>query len=134
MYYFIAPMVGWLTSGVLKFAINYFRFGKKAKEKIGNGGFPSTHTTIVVTTVSCIGFQEGIESPGFGLGVAFAFIVIIDAMGLRRAVGKHAAHLNKLNGDIVYRESMGHNKYEVFGGICLGIILGAISKFLLGDL
>ena len=50
MVFAVAPFIGWLVSGCLKFAINYIRFGKDAKSRIGNGGFPSTHTTIMTTT------------------------------------------------------------------------------------
>lgn len=63
---------------------------------VGNGGFPSTHTTVMVTTVFSIGLQEGFTHPVFGLGVAVTFIIMFDATGLSRAVSNHAAALNEL--------------------------------------
>jgi acid phosphatase family membrane protein YuiD len=133
MIYFLAPFIAWLVAGCMKFVVNYMRFGSEAKERIGNGGFPSNHTTIMVTTVMLIGFREGFDTPSFGLGIAITFIVIIDAMGLRRHVGYHAKSLNEiLNRDsqIPYpkkhRESMGHKKIEVLGGIILGSILAFV--------
>lgn len=126
--YFLAPFIGWLVSGSCKFMINYIRYGKEAKQRIGNGGFPSTHTTVMTTTVMLIGFQDGFFTPIFGLGVAITYIVIIDATGLRRAVGLQAAALNQLQerkeGQHLHRESMGHTRTEILGGLVLGTILG----------
>jgi acid phosphatase family membrane protein YuiD len=126
MLYFLAPFIGWLVSGCTKFAVNYLRYGKEARARIGNGGFPSTHTTIMTTTTILIGWNEGFTSALFGLGVAITYIVIIDATGLRRSVGRHAAALNKLDDEANHRESMGHTKLEVLGGICLGGIVGTL--------
>ncbi|MGG2479262.1 divergent PAP2 family protein [Brevibacillus borstelensis] len=150
MLYALAPFIGWLVSGTVKFFINYLRFGKEARSKIGNGGFPSTHTTVMVTSIALIGLREGFDHPVFGLGVAVTFIVIIDAMGLRRAVGKHAEALNRMatapyqsvsaESSVAadspasvakpLRESMGHTKGEIVGGIVLGVLLAKLLHVL----
>ncbi|USG65611.1 divergent PAP2 family protein [Brevibacillus ruminantium] len=152
MFYAVVPFIGWLVSGSIKFLINYLRFGKEARAKIGNGGFPSTHTTVMVTSIVFIGLREGFDHPVFGLGVAVTFIIIIDAMGLRRAVGKHAAVLNRMTvehhpvsveltpsatSDVPalpatkpLRESMGHTKGEIVGGVVLGILLAKLLHLL----
>jgi uncharacterized protein len=135
MPYFLAPFIGWLVSGVFKFIINYYRFGADAKNRIGNGGFPSTHTTVMTTPTMMIGLNEGFFSPIFGLAVAITYIIIIDATGLRIHVGKHAARLNKVaesNGESLkkLRESMGHTRLEVFGGLVLGILLGTVLSYI----
>lgn len=128
--YGLAPFIAWFIAGVLKFAINQIRFGS-AKERIGNGGFPSNHTTIVTTTAMLIGFREGFGSALFGLGAAVTFIVIIDATGLRRHVGRHAQRINSFAEDGPrMRESMGHNWIEVLGGLALGTILGYLLSLL----
>ncbi|GMK38396.1 membrane protein [Paenibacillus sp. CCS19] len=122
--YFIAPFIAWLVAGSMKYAVNQIRYGN-AKERIGNGGFPSNHTTIVTTTIMLIGWKEGFASPIFGLGTAILFIVIIDATGLRRYVGMHARHLNEMRPDgSRLRESVGHNAVEIGGGLVLGALLG----------
>jgi len=135
MAYLLAPLLGWLASGSLKFAINFLRYGREATSRIGNGGFPSTHTTIIATVTFLIGFREGFDDPIFALGVGVGFIVIIDALGLRRAVGRHAEFLNRIGRaavvegpPVTLRESMGHNRLEVAGGLTVGIALAwAIS-------
>ncbi|QDP41600.1 divergent PAP2 family protein [Radiobacillus deserti] len=127
MPYFLAPMIGWFTSGCLKFIINYLRFGKDARHRTGNGGFPSTHTATVSSPVLLVGMGEGWFSPAFGIGVAFLLIVIIDATGLRIAVGKQAGVLNLLTVNHekreIMRERMGHTKLEVLGGLLVGLLV-----------
>lgn len=128
--YAIAPFVAWLCAGILKFIINHIRYGN-AKARIGNGGFPSNHTTIMTTIVMLIGFREGFNSALFGLGAAITFIVIIDATGLRRHVGRHAERINMLHQEgPLLRESMGHTRIEVLGGLVLGSILGYLLSLI----
>lgn len=133
-YYFIAPIIGWFVSGTIKYIINYFRYGGKAKEHIGTGGFPSTHTTVITTPTVLIGLNEGFTSPVFGLAVAVMIIVVMNATGLRREVSKHAAAINKIaeknnnckNTFWKLRESIGHSYIEIIGGLILGIILSLV--------
>ncbi|MDQ0215257.1 acid phosphatase family membrane protein YuiD [Oikeobacillus pervagus] len=130
--YIITPFLAWLIAGTLKFIINYIRFGKEALSLVGNGGFPSTHTTVVASELMLIGFREGFTTPLFGLGLTFLFITIIDAKGIRRTVGKHAETLNEhvFNGKKKLRERQGHNRVEIMGGLGLGILIGYIMSVL----
>lgn len=126
--YALVPIMAWFVAGSLKFMINYIRFQKQAVNLIGNGGFPSTHTTIVSSTVFLIGLSEGFSSPVFGLGVAVLMITVIDALGIRRAVGKQASAINRYimtedNSQPVLRERQGHSPTEVLGGLMLGFLL-----------
>jgi len=134
-YYFIAPIIGWFVSGTIKYIINYFRYEGKAKEHIGTGGFPSTHTTVITTPTVLIGLKEGFTSPIFGLAIAVMIIVIMNATGLRREVGKHGKMLNKIINNeksnsedsfIKQREKIGHSWAEIIGGLVLGVVLGLI--------
>ena len=133
MPYFIAPFIGWLASGCLKFFIHYLKYGGEATKHMGNGGFPSTHTATASSVIFLIGLGEGWLSPIFGLGVGFLFIVIIDATGLRIAVGKQAAAVNRMhtnNKDYEpLRERMGHTLIEILGGLAVGLIVSIILSF-----
>lgn len=131
MIYILLPFIAWITAGSLKFFINTLRFGKNAKSMIGYGGFPSTHTTIVSSAVFLVGLMEGFNTPIFSMGISFLLLVIIDAHGLRNKVGNQAKILNKLQNDIVLRESMGHQWYEIVGGLCVGFILAYITYVLI---
>jgi len=101
---------------------------------MGNGGFPSTHTATVSSIVFLIGLGEGWLSPIFGLAVAFLFIVIIDATGLRIAVGKQAAAVNKMNEGVdsykILREKMGHTRIEILGGLIVGFTVSLVLYWL----
>ncbi|MEK8131064.1 divergent PAP2 family protein [Paenibacillus filicis] len=133
---FLAPFLGWLCSGILKYILNFVKYGAKARSMVGNGGFPSTHTTVAVSTTAAIGFSSGIDSGLFALGVAFSFIIIIDATGIRKALGEHAKNLNHINSssNVVFkthRESQGHTRTEVLGGVGLGVIVGYMTSLFL---
>src|SRR5699024_1061658 len=104
MPYFLAPFIGWFVSGCLKYAINSVRFGRHASyDYAGYCGIASTHTSTIAIVIFLIGLGDGWLSSVFGLGVGVLFIIIIDATGLRRAVGKQATLLNK-----VYKEDPEH--------------------------
>jgi len=130
--YLLLPFVAWFTAGSVKFIVNSVRHRSLAFAQIGYGGFPSNHSTIVSSVVTLIGLQEGITHPAFGVSLAVAFIVIMDAISLRREVGLHATILNKLKGSegTELRQSIGHTRLEVFSGVCLGVALGFLVYLL----
>ena len=127
--YLLAPFVGWVASGGTKFLVHCVRERRLAIDLIGTyGGLPSTHSTIVTTTAALLGFKAGIGSPAFGVAMALCVIVIMDATGLRRHVGRHASSLNKLlGGQRDHRhlhERVGHHRTEVLAGCALGVLCG----------
>lgn len=77
-----------------------------------------------------IGFDQGWGTPIFGLGVALTYIVLIDAVGIRRAVGEQAQWINKLTRENAatveagLRERQGHTRLELLGGLAVGTLLG----------
>lgn len=130
MKYILLPFVAWVLAGCTKFVVNYLLHGAQAKRLIGYGGFPSTHTTVLSSVVFFAGFNEGFCTSVFSLGLGVLLILIIDAHGLRRKVGKQAEIINQLQekiyGDKFYplRERMGHSWLEIAGGLGLGFFLG----------
>jgi acid phosphatase family membrane protein YuiD len=123
------PLMAWVASGTVKFVVNSIRYGKEAMRLVGNGGFPSTHTSVVSSITMLIGLTSGWNSPLFGLGVALTCIVMIDALGVRRAVGETAKRINALSRQIMaqqyaeLRERQGHTKTEVLGGLVVGTLV-----------
>ena len=82
-----------------------------------------------------IGKTQGINSPIFALAVMFAFVVMYDAAGVRRAAGKQAKLLNKLvetpglsNIQVQEKlvEVLGHTPMQVIVGAAIGVIVGLI--------
>lgn len=132
--YLITPFLAWLVAGCLKFLINSIKAKQLAFGLIGYGGMPSNHSAIVSSMVALIGFKEGVSVPAFGVALTLAFIVMLDANSLRRAVGKHAVAINKLaKNDPEYqllRERMGHTKFEILGGVVVGCLVGFVVSLL----
>ncbi|MCC3865326.1 divergent PAP2 family protein [Terrisporobacter petrolearius] len=100
-----------------------------------SGGMPSSHSSFVTSLSTVIGIQKGFDSVEFVICVVFALIVMYDASGVRRAVGKQAAILNKIVEDLqnkkhieheTLKELIGHTPKEVILGAILGIVVGAI--------
>jgi len=100
-----------------------------------SGGMPSSHSSFVTSLSTVIGIHKGFDSAEFVICVVFALIVMYDASGVRRAVGKQAAILNKIVEDLqnkkhieyeTLKELVGHTPKEVILGAILGIVVGAI--------
>ncbi|MEW6370678.1 MAG: divergent PAP2 family protein [Pseudomonadota bacterium] len=126
--YLITPFLTWLVVGPIKFLINSARQRRWAFNLVGNGGFPSNHSSVVTSMATLIALREGMGHPAFGVAVTLAFIVMIDANSLRQHVGRQAAAINRLAVDVtghqILRERMGHTLVEIAGGIVTGIGMG----------
>ena len=95
------------------------------------GGMPSSHAAGVMGLSTSVGLINGFSSVEFAIALGFAFIVMYDAAGVRRAAGKQAACLNKIINDIYkqelkeaggkLKELLGHTPLQVFMGAIFGI-------------
>ena len=134
--FLIVPILTWFCIQVFKVVWDLFTTKKfNFKRILGAGGMPSSHTAIVVSLSVMIGKEFGFDSPIFALSTIFAFIVMYDAAGVRRAAGKQARLLNKIVetpglSDIEVQERLvevlGHTPFQVIVGAMIGIIVGAI--------
>ncbi|MBM7561563.1 divergent PAP2 family protein [Fusibacter tunisiensis] len=129
----IAAFIAWFIAQFLKVLITFviekeFRFERLH----GSGGMPSSHTSTIVAASTAIGLLEGWETPFYGLSLIMAFIVMYDASGVRRSVGKQAKIINDIIKDIYkhkhleeehLKELVGHKPTEVAVGAILGIII-----------
>lgn len=134
--YLYVPILMWL--GIQTFKVIYDLVTTKKfnfKRILGAGGMPSSHSAVVTSLATLIGKNEGITTPIFAVAVIFAFVVMYDAAGVRRAAGKQAKLLNKLvetpglTGVQVGEklvEVLGHTPTQVFVGAAIGIIAGLI--------
>ena len=105
------------------------------KRILGAGGMPSSHSAVVCSLATMIGKDNGTNSAIFALAVIFAFVVMYDATGVRRAAGKQAKLLNKIIespnlSQVEFQEKLvevlGHTPTQVFVGAIIGIIVGLI--------
>ena len=96
------------------------------------GGMPSSHAAGVMGLSTTVGLINGFNSVEFAIALGFAFIVMYDAAGVRRAAGKQAACLNRIIMDVYkqelkeaggkLKELLGHTPLQVFMGAIFGII------------
>ena len=134
--YLVVPFATWFFIQLFKLIYDLVTTKKfNFKRILGAGGMPSSHSAVVVSLATKIGKSQGITSPIFGLAVIFAFIVMYDAAGVRRAAGKQAQILNKivqtpgLTGVEVtekLQEFLGHTPTQVFVGAFIGLVVGFV--------
>ena len=134
--YLIVPFATWFFIQLFKLIYDLvttkqFNF----KRILGAGGMPSSHSAVVVSLCTMIGKNYGIQSAIFGLSVIFAFVVMYDAAGVRRAAGKQAKLLNRIvqtpgltNVEVTEKlqEVLGHTPIQVFVGALIGFVVGMI--------
>ncbi|MBN1151357.1 divergent PAP2 family protein [candidate division WOR-3 bacterium] len=128
--------------GIIQDYSKYKKFilGKNIKRINEPGGMPSSHSSSVITLSCLVGFWEGFTSVLFGITLFFSLIVIYDAAGVRRSVGKQAQILNRIIDEMNrlghlksgrLKELLGHTMFEVFIGSLIGFIVAwVVGKYL----
>lgn len=146
---FVAPFLAWAVSQVLKTIINALISKEFNPERlIGSGGMPSCHSATVIGLTYATAYCKGFDGFEFPMAMAFAMIVMYDAMNVRRETEKQSAVLNFFlkNEDImkhlkavdigewpkiILKEYVGHTPIQVIGGIIVGLIVGyLVCRFL----
>ncbi len=153
----MSAILGWLVAQILKVIIDFIRKGKFDIERLsGAGGMPSSHSCMVTALTISAAIAEGVNSTVFALSLAFAFITLYDAMGVRWQAGLHARVLNKYVREVEelkeahqddkeddatadgeelpeefddLKEFIGHKPMEVLVGVMLGIVIAMLVCF-----
>ena len=135
--YLYIPVILWFSIQLYKVIYDLVTTKKfNFKRIMGAGGMPSSHSAVVVSLATLIGKYQGVGSPIFALAFMFAFIVMYDACGIRRAAGKQAKVLNKLIStpnltgvEISEKlvELLGHTPIQVLVGALIGLITGILA-------
>jgi uncharacterized protein len=118
----------------LKLVIEFVRNQKvNLRVLVETGGMPSAHSALVAALATGIGQIKGWASTDFAIAVVFAFIVMYDAAGVRRAAGKQARVLNQIIDEFFedehqlsedrLKELLGHTPFQVIVGSILGILI-----------
>lgn len=137
------PLICAITSMMLGQAfkiIYYFVIDKKWDwhHFFEAGGMPSAHSAMATSLTIAVGISEGWGSAPFAISVAFALIVMYDAVGVRRATGKQSILLNRIIEDMYksgrittepLHEFMGHTPLEVLAGIIFGCAVSLLLYF-----
>jgi len=133
---FITVFMAWLLAQTIKVAIGVIREKRfNFRWFVGTGGMPSSHAATVSALATAVGLTYGFASPFFAITFFFAFIIMLDAQGVRRQSGQQAEILNKMIEDIYLNRGinqerliqlLGHTPIQVIIGSALGIIVALI--------
>lgn len=136
---FQACLFSWFSAQFIKTIIGLFSGKIHSLKSLAEsliwrtGGFPSSHTALVTTLTTCVGFRSGVTSDVFMLAFCFLMVTIRDALGVRRASGLQARKLNELGVELnekklieykPIKEILGHRPMEVVFGAILGFFIG----------
>ena len=136
----VSAVAGWAAAQVIKTIVNFCITKSFSPERlIGSGGMPSSHSAFVCALCTAAWLHYGFASSEFAITFVLAFIVMYDAMGVRRETGKQAELLNEIR-DVVsnsaafptaeakLKELVGHTPLQVLAGAVLGIIIAFILR------
>ena len=137
---FLACLFSWLSAQLVKTLIKLFSGKVHSLKELfelllwRTGSMPSSHSALVATLCTTIGFRSGVNSDVFILWLGFYLVTIRDAVGVRRANGLQAAMLNKIGRLLAakniieevkpIKEVQGHTPAEVIIGSLLGFFIG----------
>lgn len=83
------PVLVWFCIQTLKVIVDLIKNKKfNFKRVFGAGGMPSSHSAVVCSLAVLIGKEYGFNSGIFAISLIFAFVVMYDAAGIRRAARK----------------------------------------------
>jgi len=134
----LVPIFTSIIAQVLKLLINgVVNKSFKAERLWGDGGMPSAHSATVVSLALMCGFAEGFGSTYFAIAAMLAFIVMHDALGVRRETGKQAVSIIEMaelfNAYFAEKDEeiktdklkilVGHTPTQVVCGALVGIVV-----------
>ena len=94
--YLYVPIVAWILAQLIKTTIEVIKGDVDIKYLYASGGMPSAHSAVVVSLAGYTFYNQGANSPLFGVTAIIAGIVMYDSFGVRRSSGEQAKMLNKL--------------------------------------
>ncbi|OVA15382.1 Helicase [Macleaya cordata] len=111
-----------------------------AKQLIGSGGMPSSHSATVTALALAVGFEDGFGGTSFATAMIFACVVMHDALGVRLHAGRQAEVLNQIVFELPaehplsdtrpLRELIGHTPPQVLAGLMLGLVTAVIAHLI----
>ncbi|MBN3038250.1 MAG: divergent PAP2 family protein [Candidatus Omnitrophica bacterium] len=133
---FMAVLVAWFIAQCAKVFLGIVTERKfNFRWFVDTGGMPSSHAATVSALATAVCIKYGVTSSIFAVTLVFAWIIMMDAQGFRRSVGKQAETLNVILDDIYWkkvvkeeklRELLGHTPVEVLIGTAIGVLVAII--------
>ncbi|XP_072971190.1 uncharacterized protein [Typha angustifolia] len=140
-YPLISAILAFAIAQSIKLVTTWYKENRwDAKQLVGSGGMPSSHSATVTALAVAIGFHDGFGSSLFATAIILACVVMYDASGVRLHAGRQAEVLNQ----IVYelpsehplaetrplRELLGHTPPQVIAGGVLGFVVAAFVQMI----
>ena len=141
-YVVAVPFVAWLAAQIIKISIGgRLKNARSIGELFQSGGMPSAHCAFMLALTTAILMKEGIGSSLFALSLAFAAIVVYDAIHVRRESGIHAQILNAFHEKTPLPSAafskffpleihIGHEVVEAACGSILGVLIALLCLWL----
>lgn len=115
----IIPFFVLLLSYILKRTVDAVR---KQDRYFHYGGWPSSHTALMVSLCTIMALEFGFDSPYVAISAVFTLLVISDALALRPLISKQSQALNKHHHEHL-PDHVGHTWFEVLSGAIFSIIM-----------
>ncbi len=137
---FLIPIVVIVAAQSTKFLLYTVRHGLNWNYLFSPGHMPSAHSAFVTALVVTVGYYDGTHSAAFAVAVAFATIVMYDAVRIRMQIGDQGKLFNRLVKELPaidkshyprLKERVGHYTREVIAGVIFGTALSFAIIFLL---
>ena len=135
---FLAVFLAWILAQTVKVILGVIREKRfNFRWLVSTGGMPSTHSAAVTALSTVVGFYYGFGSIVFAITIVFSLVIMFDAAGVRRNVGRQASLLNQIVDDIYekgavkearVRDLLGHTPIEVFIGAAIGILVVIVLR------
>lgn len=132
----MAVLLSWFLSQLAKVIRGLLREKRfNFRWLFDTGGMPSSHSATVASLATVVGLYYGFNTIPFLMAFVYSLIIMFDAAGVRRNMGRQAAILNKMLEDVNkgrevpegrLKELLGHTPTEVFAGASIGIIFALL--------
>jgi acid phosphatase family membrane protein YuiD len=131
----LVPFLALIITQLIKVIIDAAK-GKFSWNDLNSyGGWPSSHSAMVAALCTEIGLATGFNTAFSAISLAFTFLIIRDAVGLRWELGRHAKIINMLIKDLpdfkeakypFLQERLGHTYLQALSGIVIGILISLL--------
>jgi len=137
----LAAVLAWSASQAVKISYGLKCHGFADNPRIvwrlvWAGGMPSTHTSVVASSVTTVFLWCGAPSPLFGLVLVMAGIVIYDRSRMfkiyRTFQQRYPTFQRTVEQDPVLNDLIGHRPSELLVGLLIGLVTGSLV-FLFAD-
>lgn len=140
-YILLSAVTGWCVAQFAKVLIGVLREEKVniIRLFLSTGGMPSSHSAITSALCIASGIEYGVGSFQFSIAFVLAVIVMQDAAGVRKEVGKQAKVINQMQkkffnwpiDDATLKELVGHTPLQVLIGAVVGVTTALVMRLII---